>query len=312
MCGKPGVGGEMLECLRRAIGSGRGAISGLAASVVLTTGCLADIRPEILATLDTDNPPSAAALSRGRLLLEGAANKHGLAAWKRYHTTSVRVTDNWYGTIARMLSPWPAADVRFDISFANGKSAVRAEFVQLEADEDSEQLAGLVWGVQNWKVYEQPKGGSAEFVDNNDIRFILPTVQYFISLPFRLIEAPIVVDAGSTTIAGTDYDRVLVTWDSVEANDEYDQYVVYIDKSTGLIDKVEYTVREIMSFITGTMHYGDFRNVGGVTVGFDQTVTSSPTDADPMHRMTLTDLAYDRTLTSSLYLNAEQGASKHP
>ncbi len=275
--------------------------------------CLADIRPPSLAALDSEQAPSDDARARGRKFLNQAAEKHGLEQWKQYRTTSAEVSDSWYGTLIRMMSPWPEPDVRFNIDFENGKSAVRAEFLSSSDNVGSDGLEGLVWGVQQWKPYRQRKGAQVvEFVDDSDIRFMLPTVQYFISLPFRVIEAPIAVDAGIVNIDGKSYQRVLATWGSIEPNREYDQYIVFIGQDSGLIEKLEYTVREVMPFITGTMHYDDFRDVGGVKVGFKQTVTSSPTDQEVMHRIVLQDLRFGNEVAKDLYPDKSMRASKHP
>ena len=70
----------------------------------------------------------------------------------------------------------------------------------------------------------------------------------------------------------------MVTWDSFEANTDADQYVVYINRTTGRIDKVNYTIREFARFATGAIHYVDFRDVDGVLIPLRQYITSDVDD----------------------------------
>ena len=248
-------------------------------------GCLADIRPEPL----QEDDPGATAEREGRALLDRARLQHGGdATWAGYQTAEVVLRDHWNGFFVSMFSPWPESDQRMRFRHQLGTFYAQTEFLDGEA-------VGERWGVQAWRTYRVASDGAIDFSEDEDIRFIIPTVQYFLELPFRIHEAPIVRAAGAESIDGRIFDRVFATWRTVEPNTTDDQYVIYIARDTGRMEKVEYTVRDIMRNLTGTMHYADFREIGGLMVPFVQSVTTHPDDdpEDYMHRMTLESVKLD-------------------
>lgn len=237
--------------------------------LLLTLGCLADIRPDGL----TDDE------ARGRAMLEAAAEAAGgLERWDAVEGSVVVMADTWprpYG----LFSPWPEAHQTVSMTSIHHSFDTRVDFLD-------GGKAGWSWGISDWETWEVKPGEAAGWAKNSDAAFILPTMHYFLELPFRVLEAPIARYAGPESIGGVAYERVFVTWESVSPNREFDQYVIYIDPDTERIAKVHYTVREISGFVTGTMHFGDMREVDGVWFSFDMVVTVAPDDAldDYLHR----------------------------
>ena len=258
-------------------------------------GCLADIRPGKL----REGDPGSDAERQGRALLDRSRVQHGGdAAWAGHQTAEVVLSDHWNGLFVNMFNPWPERDQRMRFRHQLRTFYAQAEFLNGDA-------AGERWGLQAWRTYRIDPDGSVDFSENGDIRFIIPTVQYFLELPFRIHEATIVRAAGTQTIRGRVYDRVFATWSTVEPNTVDDQYVIYVARDTGRMEKVEYTVRDIMRNITGTMHYADFRQVGGLMVPFVQSVTTQPDDDpdDYMHRMTLESVKLDEVPPDALVVD---------
>lgn len=238
---------------------------------------LADLRPE---GLDEISPQVA---QRGRSLLHAAWQRQGGDAWRRHSTLSMTGTDLW-----REPGPWwPHQNQRVRLLQLLGTFTSRAEL--LDGPE-----AGAVWGLQSWRPYkispggDGPGGDGPAFLDSDPpIEFYLPTLQYFNELPFRLADAPIVADLGPADLHGITYDRVFVTWGSPEPAAEVDHYVLWIDRASGLVTKAHYTVRDAatMPFVpeeqrlimragaAGTIHFSDFRTVGGVELPFRHVVT---------------------------------------
>jgi len=245
-------------------------------ALLLLTACLADIRPaavEVSAAPDREE--------EGRALLAAAAEAHGgLDTWRATETIELVFRDDWHG-MARMFNPWPEASVRAHIVQKPTTFDSRATFLGGTAD-------GLTWGIEDWQTYTVSAEGERIDVDDADIRFMLPTTQYFVDLPFRLTEAELVRAVGEQTLQGETYDVVYATWGSIEKNADYDQYVVYIDPQTHLVEHVTYTVREMAPFVTGTCHLSEHQQVGGLWLPGRMTVTADP-EADPgdggMHTM---------------------------
>ena len=75
----------------------------------------------------------------------------------------------------------------------------------------------------------------------------------------------------------------------MEPSRQHDQYVAYIDPSTGLIRKLQYTLREFARFVQFTMHYDDYVEVAGVKIAQQQSLTGKPDDSPDkfMHRITV-------------------------
>ncbi len=219
--------------------------------------------------------PDARAAARGRELLGEVARRHGLAAWSRFRTMEVVAVDDWPGG-----SPWwPSERQKFRAERLLATFTSRAELLDGPG-------AGEIWGIQSWRSYRIPRGSqSPRFASERAIEFYLPTLQYFDELPFRLLRADRVADLGTANLAGSRYERVLVTWSSFEPHAAHDQYELWIDPAAKRIEKVTYTLRDAERFAApvwrpllrskaiGTIHFADFREVQGVLLPATQIVT---------------------------------------
>lgn len=235
----------------------------------------ADIRPESVRAGFDD-----AAKTEGRAWLAKSAAAHGgLDRWRTLRDGRFVLTDTWHGLMG-MMQPWPEDGQRLELALLNGRDNGRLTHLGGPSD-------GLVWGIQNWVTWQQPKGGEPVYAPDDDVKFWVPTISYFVELPFRLPEAEIAVYAGDETIFGRPHARVYVTWGTAEPQDEIDQYVVYIDRETHLVGTVFYTVRDMMSGVTGAMRYEDYRDVDGLKVAFKMTSTETPTASTVIHRMVI-------------------------
>ena len=123
-----------------------------------------------------------------------------------------------------------------------------------------------------------------------------PALQYFAELPYRLSQASVIRDAGPERLGDVEYQRVFVTWNDTQPRSEFDQYLAYIHPETRRIDKVHFTVREQFRFVTGTMHFADFREVDGLVFPFRQTLTETPDDdvTDFLHEITVKEVRFGR------------------
>jgi hypothetical protein len=240
-------------------------------------GCLPplDLRPDTLGAEEG---------ARERLV--AAAEAHGgLAAWEAKSTTELVLRDTWRG-LPRLFNPWPSDEVR--VHLAQRAHTFDSVATFLDADQ------GLVWGIEGGQAWRQRDGGAREAVDDADITFMLPTAQYFVEMPFRLLEAELFRDAGPEEIDGVVYDRVFLTWRSLEPNADFDQYVVYLDRDTGRIAKVAYTVREVFSQAAGFAHFDDLRQIDGIWIPHRMTIGSpGAPEAEWFHVMTIDALRFD-------------------
>ena len=199
------------------------------------------------------------------------------------------------------MTHWPDATQKVKMQAILNTFTSRAELL-------NDGQKGKIWGIQAWAEYKQENAEAAPaFAPDDHIRFYLPTLQYFIELPFRALTAEHVAYMGERDYRGNTYDLVFVTWGTPEPHMAADQYVLWINRSTGLIDIVHYTVRDAFRFVTGSMYYGDYRDIQGVQVPFKQTVTMGgpddaefPLDEHYMHQIILQRFSFDAVPRAAL------------
>ncbi|MEN0061262.1 MAG: hypothetical protein AAGA48_03875 [Myxococcota bacterium] len=247
------------------------------------TACLADIRPDSIRSLTDET----AAAERGRAMLESVAAAHGgVAAWNERTSVTVELEDVWQGLMAKVANPWPTPNAHVRLEQRLHSFDSRATFLGEEE--------GLVWGITNGQSW-QVKDGKTSVGSHGGTEFMLPTMHYFTEIPYRLLEAPIAVDAGPETIDGVTYDRVFVTWEGLEPTSRFDQYVAYIDPKTGRLAKTFYTVREVARFVSGTMNYQDYVDIDGAWVPMTMFVAPKPADTleDNLHVVKVKSFTFD-------------------
>ncbi len=265
------------------------ALAGLA---VFQVSRLSDVRPPELAA----NEITEELAERGRELLRRLEDAHGgYAAWTARPTARVEFRDHWPGAVMRALAmPWAESGLLMRSTMLRGSDASRLEFLE-------GRDAGSAWGIQNWMTYRAdgddlvpPEGdNSLTFEDDDDIRFWLPTFQYFFEAPFRLREGGVVADAGPATVAGVTYDRVFVSWGRAAPRSQVDQYLAWIDPASGRLEYLQYTVRDMMPGIMGCMHYRDYRQVEDLWIAMTLAVVEGPGGPDALHRFELEDVRFE-------------------
>jgi hypothetical protein len=215
---------------------------------------LADIRPASLRGDAVADPSSEA---RGRALLQRVAQAHGDGAFLERRSLTVELTDAWTGWMMARMSPWPHNPQRLRFHVTPGTFTSRAELLDGPG-------AGRAWGIQAWHTYMVAPGDEPRFEHDADVEFVLPTLQYFLEMPFRLEGAQIVVDAGAAELDGTRYERVFATWRSLAPDPKMDQYLVWIDPQQHRIRRVDYTVRDKGRSLAGAVEYDAFEEFEGV------------------------------------------------
>ncbi len=307
--------GPLAYLLTRGWGRARqrlvGGIAVAAAAFAMTLGNgHADLRSRTARRSDAETE------RRGREKLERLAERHGYAAWKARTTMETVARDYWPGGSAW----WPEDDQKFRSQALLGTFTSRAELLDGDA-------AGEVWGIQAWAPYKE-RNRERTWVSKSEgaLTFYLPTLHYFNELPFRILSATVVRDGGEARHGGRAYDLVFASWRSAAPQPDLDQYVLWIDRETGLLAKVRYTVREAvpqmpplmqklaLPLVAGTIHYEDYRDVEGIQVPFLQTVTLPPPELtryplseNYFHRLELEEARFDTVPREALLPDAALG-----
>ncbi len=257
----------------------------LAVYGVWTLSTPSDIRPPSLIQTGI----TAQAETRGRELLAKAVAAHGgMERWQSLGTAEYLMRDEWDEGIMQYFNPWPGNNLLTRFQCIRGTFTSRVEI--LEGDHK-----GLVWGNQSWHTYRQDPGQTLVFEQVQAAQNLLPAIHYFFELPFRLATAPIVAYTGERTVGGVPYDTVFVTWQTPEPHPEHDQYLLFINRRTGLVDLSEWTFRGAMPSYVGYIRYRDYREVSGVQAPFQLIVLKkleSP-DGDFNHVVRVEEARFD-------------------
>jgi len=210
---------------------------------------------------------------RGLEILNQMAAAHGIKYWDSIQTYSLVIEQKDVGALAKMSSPYPEGKMEFRFDVIPNTFTSRVTF-----NSPIENWKDKVWGIQSWRTYSGIKSSPIQLdkENNPDIEFSLPTSQYFIEAPKRIFEADIISYGGERTLDGKTYELVYATWKSSEPQKDIDQYLFWIDKSTKLLTKMHYTVRDKFNFIDATKNFYTYAKHGNIMFPTKMTTTMGP------------------------------------
>jgi len=247
--------------------------------VVLAVGGFVVTQPSDLRTVTVREGGGEA---RARQLLNEMGLAHGIDQWKNVAAYTALFEDEFFGMLGKNSAPFPQENTQFTLEYIPGTFDGRLSFVNGE-------LKGTTWGVQSWQTYTETDGGAPQLLEDDNITFWVPTYQYFIEFPLRIQQATAVAYAGEKVINGTPCVGVLASWGQVAPQKDIDQYLIWLDASSKRIVKLEYTIREMMGFLTGAAHYTEYRDFDGLILATKYPVESNLVREGFLHEMRLLD-----------------------
>lgn len=269
-------------------------------------GCQADIRPDLLRqraqSLDTQY---------ARQLLQDVANdlyqSSGIPRWRDLTGAEYHLQDEYFGILGWMIRPWPhnPQDLVFRFEPAKDNGVIHFQ--------DKTSGKTYSWGIHEWNAWSRNPGEPAVYGDD-EVKFVVPTLQYFLEMPFRLADEAEIVDyAGEITQDGVTYHQVYATWGHYGPQNLIDQYVIWIRKSDNRMIRVDFTVRDKASFITGSVVYDDYRNVNGYLLPHRLSIGSMEENPSIMHRYIVKKIRLGIEIPRNEYVEdlGKQPASKH-
>lgn len=214
--------------------------------------CPADIRP---AGLRAPTVEGEAAAARS---LAAVRQAHGAASWSRSQTMEVVFYDDWPFALTRIaLAPWsePRQKIR-------GRLLRRSWTTELELLDGHDR--GERWGLQSWNAWRAAPDSDPSFESSWLVSTVVAGLRYFLELPLPQDTATFVQTASSAEVAGKTYERLYVTWNRSEPQRDFDQYLLWIDPDSGLVARVDFTVRALSGFAVARARFEDYHDVGGV------------------------------------------------
>jgi hypothetical protein len=263
--------------------------------VLLQSCSIHDLRSSEL----KENGRDEASVAKGKSILESAWRAQGFDKLSEHSVYSYHGEDVWKGPLGRMSKVWPESKSSMDFKYRIGSFDGQVNFLN-----GSE--AGTSAGLQNWRFYEQGSAG-VTFSDKNAKEnkrkvFGLSAFQYFTEMTDRLREAQIISYIGEESFRGKDYDLVFCTWESEVPHMEHDQYVAWIGKDSGVMEFVQYSIRDTYlrppgyKALGGAVEYADFKTIDGIMIPHTHSIYAIKLRKNPkrnLHRLTLSDFAFD-------------------
>lgn len=244
--------------------------------LVILSGCkMSDIRtPEMKTAID-----AAGSANKAREILQSAILAHGADRWEEFQTVSFDFQEQFMKF--KFAAPFPGGGAKLKLEYITDSYDGRLTI--LDGKKKGEQ-----WGLSDFSSWKKKAGKEMVWKHNKKTKFWLPTYQYFIQLPIKILEADYLRYGGKRSIDNTNYDIVFASWKTDEPQKEFDQYAMYINPETELIDLVEYTVRGAGASFRGVCLYENYNQVQGIQIPGVMTVLGPKVDfekRDVFHRM---------------------------
>jgi len=247
----------------------------------LFTSCLTDLRTDFVKL----NEVNATQNKKGRQILESVLQQDNMAILKTVNSYSVDFSDTFLNLKGAIANPYKSKETKFKLNYTpntfNGKMTI------LSGKEKGKEFSYI-----NGETHEL-KGVVFEPKKNKRTEFWLPTYQYFIEFPMRILNADKITYAGEKEYNSTTYDLVLVSWKTFEPQKKIDQYLVWVNKKTNQIDILQYTIRDYYGFIQGVTYMSKYKKLNGINVPTVMKVKSKMTDKKLMHIMRINGIQFN-------------------
>ncbi len=268
--------------------------------IILLSSCMADLRTPLV----KKEGISAKNQKIGKEIMEKAWQRHGFDNLRKHRVYSFHGKDIWRGMMGKIGKPWPEAKSEMDFKYAINTFDSQVAF-------NDGKRQGVIAGLQSWKYYEKEQDGKIIFQPyNKRIGFGLSAYHYFFEMLDRLKSVPIISYAGEREFNGQNYDLIFATWNKAEPHIEHDQYVLWINKTTGFLEYAVYTLRENYlkmpgyKAFYGSIKFMDLREIDGVLIPHKQIIflnKPSKKEKKHLHQLDVSDFKFDSFELNELY-----------
>ena len=243
---------------------------------ILFSSCLSDLRPK---SRRSTSAYTAEMRQKGIEILEKYAMVSGQETWDNIQSYQIFLNDDYFGTMGKLAQPFGQKRNQFRIEFYPNENS--GSLLLLNG-----KKKGMVWGYNEGNTYvKETVNGAIKDVENKKIKFWLPTYQYFIELPFRISNADQIYHMGEEKYGLYNYDKVLVTWKQTAPQKKLDQYLIWVNQGTGLVDKLEFTLRDQAGFLKSTAIISEHIVYKGVVIPGLIKVYTREGSRNPLHVM---------------------------
>lgn len=230
---------------------------------------------------------------KAKQLFEAMGEAHQIDNWNKLETYNVILEDEFYGFLGKQSNAFPELKMKFSLDYIPKTYDGQLTFLSgVEKDN--------IWGMQSWKTYYLDKKGQPMLKDSKNMRFYIPTYQYFIEFPSRIQEASIIDYIGTQTINGVKSEGVIASWNTLDPQSDIDQYIVWLDAKTKRIVKIAYTVRDKYRFVSGEASFQDYKDYDGIIIPSTIPVGSNLLKEGYLHKMSFKNFRPNSVSSKSL------------
>lgn len=169
-------------------------------------------------------------------------------------------TDTWHSTLIRWLTPATERQQQFTAEFGPGGCDVRFRY------RNGKRLNTLI-GIDSNGTFVEDDDGRRYRSDKGKRLYLLPLRRY-VEWPVSLANSPLLAYVGTRQVAGNLYDVIFAATGIPGDPSVHDHYRIYINRTTGVVDYIAFTLRELMPSYSGALHYRDYRAVNGRQLPF--------------------------------------------
>ena len=250
-------------------------------SAFLLTGCVNVFKlTDLSSGLEDVTYPNSEL--KAKQLLSEMGKAHGIQYWDSIQTYNVIFKDEFYGFFGKQSHPFKEDNIDFSLNYIPKTSDGQLEIL-------TGKEKGKLRGIQSGETYEKKANKDFTVINDKDMKFWIPTYQYFIEFPNRIQEATAIKYVGPKVINGIKTEGVLASWGTVAPQKDIDQYIVWINAETKRIVKIEYTVRDMFKFVAGAAYFKNYKNYNGLILPSEYPVESNLLKEGFLHKMSIVD-----------------------
>ena len=254
--------------------------------IALSFSCkMTDLRPEGF-TYPND-------IGRAKQLLQEMGKAHQIENWNNLDTYHIAFEGEFYGFLGKKSHPFKEQKIELSLNFIPKTDDGQLKI--LSGKEKNE-----TWGIQSGQTYYLNENGEPVVKDNKDMKFYIPTYQYFIEFPSRIQEATSSDYLGTKMIDGVKAEGVIASWNTVAPQKNIDQFVIWIDAESKRIIKIEYTVRDEFRFVSAEAYFQNYKDYGGIILPSTMPVKSNLKKKGYLTKMSIKNFTPNKVSSNAL------------
>lgn len=255
--------------------------------VVLFFSCkITDLRP--------DGYAYANDIARAKQLIEEMGKAHQIDNWNNLETYNIIFEGEFYGFLGKRSNPFKEQKIEVSLNYIPNTNDGQLKI--LSGKEKNE-----IWGIQSGQTYYLDEKGKPIIKENKDMKFHIPTYQYFIEFPRRIQEATSIDYLGTKMIDGVKSEGIIASWNTVAPQKNLDQYIIWIDAESKRIIKIAYTIRNQFRFVSAEAYFQDYKNYGRIILPSRMPVKSNLSRKGYLNKISIKGFTPNKVSSSSLY-----------